>query len=360
VFRSWRTDVDDEVDVPIFGPESDENTGHESYSFTRQSERTVFMVEGEVWRDEWVEPAIHSPRIRADDVPPTAFFVTDAAGARESRATLDSENVGKYLWFRGEVIIAILRYRGSKLEWYTCNTGSIELSHGYSIHFGMNSLGLINVYAYDIAKLPDWQQQIWVGHNMPPEGGVSEELLSAQMRSKPAATHSPEALFAEVLDKLDEAFTYKQGKPLLRRHELTVEILRSIHRFRATDEMGLLALAKDIARLTADSIDTSGLHAIVSPPRGEKWGSLKSLEKVLASLNPAGDARKLMSPLVGVYDLRLGDAHLPSEKIEEAFALVGIDRTNPTVLQGAQLLMAAVCTLQRAAQIIAGRPDPAL
>lgn len=359
VFRAWRTDVDHEADVPTFGPESDENTGHESHSFTRRSDRNVFMVEGEVWRDEWVEPAAHSVRIRGDDVPPTAFFVTDAAGTRESRATLNSEDVGKYLWFRGGVIPTLLQHRGSKLEWFTANTGNVELTRGYRVHFGMNSLGLVNAYAYDIAKLPDWQQQIWAGYNVTPEGGVSEELLAAQMRADPAATQSPEELFATTLEELDQAFAAKHGKPLLREHQATPEILRSIHRFRATDHAGLLALAKDVARLTADSIDTTGLHSIVPPPKGEKWGSLKSLEKVLASLDPAVDARKLMSPLAGVYDLRLGDAHLPSEKVEEAFALVGIDRTLPMVVQGGQVLMATAWTLHRAAEIIAGRPDPA-
>jgi hypothetical protein len=74
VLRVWRTDVDHEADVPTFGPESDENTGRESHSFTRHSERTVLMVEGEVWRDEWVDPAFYSVRIRGDDVPPSAFL----------------------------------------------------------------------------------------------------------------------------------------------------------------------------------------------------------------------------------------------------------------------------------------------
>ena len=182
VFRVWRTDVDHETDVPMFGPENDENTDYESHSFTRRSERTVFMVEGELWRDEWIEPATHSVRIRRDDVPPTAFFATDAAGTRESRVTLNSEDVGKYLWFRGGVIPTLLQHRGSKLEWYTADTGNVELTRGYRVHFGMNGLGLINVYAYDIARLPDWQQQIWAGYNVAPEGGVSEELLAAQTR----------------------------------------------------------------------------------------------------------------------------------------------------------------------------------
>jgi hypothetical protein len=41
---------------------------------------------------------------------------------------------------------------------------------------------LVTVYAYDIAKLPLWQQRVWSGFNVTPEGAVSSELLAAQMK----------------------------------------------------------------------------------------------------------------------------------------------------------------------------------
>ena len=31
----------------------------------------------------------------------------------------------------------------------------------YKVHFGVNRVGLITVYAYDIARLPVWQQRTW-------------------------------------------------------------------------------------------------------------------------------------------------------------------------------------------------------
>lgn len=356
IFRVWRTDVDLEADIPVFGPETDQNIAHESHSFTRESERTVSMIEGEVWRDEWVEPAPQSVRIRGDQITPSAFFITDASGMRESRMTLNNEDIGKYLWFRGDVIPNILQRRGSTMTWYTSDTGGVELTSGYNVHFGMNILGLINVYAYDIGKLPDWQQQIWAGFNVSPEGRVSDELLEAQMQTKPARTHSPEKLFTKALDEIDRSFADRYGQPLLRVHDSKTEILRSVHRFRSVDHAGLLALAKDVARLTADSIDAAKLHAVFSPPKGEKWGSLKSLEKLLGNIRSGIEARRLLSPLVGIYELRLGDAHLPSEKINEAFDLVCIDRTKPAVIQGAQLIKAAAWSLHRISEIIADKP----
>ena len=44
VFHAWRTDVDPEEDVPVFGPESDLNTDGRSTSYTRGGAR-FFRVE---------------------------------------------------------------------------------------------------------------------------------------------------------------------------------------------------------------------------------------------------------------------------------------------------------------------------
>ena len=53
----------------------------------------------------------------------------------------------------------------------------------------------------------------------------------------------------------------------------------------------------------------------------------------------------MMAPLFGVYELRLGDAHLPSGELEAAFAKVGVDRGAIPVMQGEQLIAGAVSAL---------------
>ena len=50
----------------------------------------------------------------------------------------------------------------------------------------------------------------------------------------------------------------------------------------------------------------------------------------------------MMAPLFGVYELRLGDAHLPSGELEAAFAKVGVDRGAIPVMQGEELIAGAV------------------
>ena len=58
-------------------------------------------------------------------------------------------------------------------------------------------------------------------------------------------------------------------------------------------------------------------------------------------------ARALLTPLVGIYELRLGDAHLPASEIAQAFTLVGLDRS-------AGLIEQAKIMIERAAVAFAG------
>lgn len=120
----------------------------------------------------------------------------------------------------------------------------------------------------------------------------------------------------------------------------------------------LLELAKDVARLTADRIDAEALKTFAPPtPAMSGTGSLKSLERALARHEGAANARTLLGPLAGIYDLRVGAAHLPGSQIDDAFALVGIDRAAPPYRQAVQLLTASATTLEGiAASIRASAP----
>ena len=117
------------------------------------------------------------------------------------------------------------------------------------------------------------------------------------------------------------------------------------HRFRAVDKAGLFGLAKDVTRLTADSIDAAAIQTIICPPKGTCWGSLKSLEYLLATRVDPQLARSMLTSLVGIYELRLGDAHLPSSDINEALTMIGIDSSLPYVHQGYQLLNSCVSSI---------------
>jgi hypothetical protein len=359
VFTSRRTDVHPEDDVPEFGPETDDNVESESTTFGHHGSR-VFRVEGEIWAQEWIEPAKSSPRVRDDKGSSNTSFIVDASGTTQTADELDDEDIGKYLWFRPNIIPDLLARRGAKWRWYTRDTGGIELTRGDHVHFGMNSMGLINSHAYDVAKLPEWQRRIWQGFNVAPEGGVSTELLDAQMRTRPANTLAPEAHLSEVIDAIDALFLERFGVRLFRSHSSRNEIQDSIHRFRAIEQQGVFALAKDIARLIVDSIDTAEMHKIAPPTKSASGkGSMKSLERVLGTMISPDNARNALRRLVGIYELRGADAHLPSSALADAFKLAGIDQSVTPLEQGIQMLLRTMQSLVNLHKILEDAPDTA-
>jgi len=342
VMHLTRTNLDFDEDVPSIGISDDTETS----SFTRKlSEgRKLYRVAGEVWRAEWVEPGARSTRIRGDEPDPPISFLVDAEGNKQiAKGLIDS---GRWLWFKPEVIPALIDRRGGSLEWYTRETGGVKGSPGYGrVHFGINSLGLVNAYAKDVALLPEWLQRVWAGFNVSPEGKVSAELFSAQGRGVPAPTQPPESFLPVGVGVLNDAFTKRFGRPLFRPRSDPREEFKSCHRFKALSASGLYGLAKDLVRVVVEHVDTAVLHKIVAPPAKENWGSLKSLEKVLATVTGEKWAHKALGPLHGIYNLRLADAHTASQDLDEAYALAHVDRTLPFVMQGRDLLVTCVTSL---------------
>jgi hypothetical protein len=219
------------------------------------------------------------------------------------------------------------------------------------IHFGINGAELLNVYAWDVARLPEWEQQIWSAHNVTPEGGLSDELHSAQVRTKVAETAAPEQGLLEMRNLANDACLRRWGTRLFRAHGDTESIAGSCHRFRALPEGGLLSLAKDLSRILIDALDLASLQTLAPPPAGAKWGSLKSLEAVLALDVGVEAASRLMAPLFGLYELRLADAHLPGGGLEDSLAKLWLKPETSRLRAGEQLIGVSVSFLVKITQI---------
>ena len=358
VFTASRTDQWAEDEVPTLGPETDENTLSSSTTFKREGEKR-YSVMSERRFSEWVDPAAVSPRVKRDDVASTCNFIVDSQGTLSNADDLNREEVGLWLYFRPPVIPEVLSRRGGAIEWHTRFTASVYLTGGLPIHFGINGANLVVAYAHDIARQPEWQRRIWAAHNVAPEGGLGEELDAAQVRTNPADTQAPEDFVLRAQEVADKAFVQRWGHPLFRTHQDTVEIASRIHRFRSLDRSGLLALAKDLARLSADLIDAKALHATAPPHNGQGTGSIRSLERILATLIDAGAARAMTSRLAGIYELRLGDAHLPSEKLDEALSLAGVPSDGSWLFKGMCIIHAYVSSLYEIAAKVADKADDA-
>ena len=335
--KVWRTDVDTEADVPEISQHKDGNIASKLSTIVHTDKGIKFFASGTLRRVEWIEPANESRRMRGSEPRDHLYVVTDGSGGNVDLATLNDEDVGKYLWFNPGVVPALLTVRGSKLIWYTESTGGVSALPDSSVHFGVNELGLVNAYAYDIARRPLWERRIWTAHNCRPDGGVSRELTQSQVKCEPAESCAPELLLKYALESCNSDFQSKFEHSLLKDHPEVESLFQQVHRFRAIDETGLRALAKDVVRVSIERIDKKSLVKILREKQS-KLGTLKLFERLLGQCTDKIDAKKRLLPLFGVNELRNTDAHLRSRNIEQHYSDIGVDRSAPLVAQAAALL----------------------
>lgn len=336
-FRIWRTDVDEEEDAPIMGPATDESTDYEKSQGHRSGYEGI-RVESEFWRDEWIEHHDQSIRVRGDADTNLPHFIVETDGTRMASAKLNHEDIGRWLWFRSSIVNELLGLRGFSLSWYTAETGAIQSTSGHSVHFGINLLDLITVYAYDVARLPVWEQRIWAAKNIAPDGKVSSELLASQVKTQHVYTHAVEELLFEVITMLEDGFRQEFNVSLYSHDIERSEFMKHISRFASMDQASLLRLAKELVRVFTDRLNIRELRKLSTHSNKKKLGSNKLLADVLAQKVGTETARRVFAPIVGAYDMRIGDVHPTSSKIGDAIKLAGIDGSVSFLRQGEQLI----------------------
>ena len=337
MLRAWRTDVDEDDDAPIMGPENDENTDFETTEGHR-SGYDGFRIEGEFWRNEWIEHQGRSVRVRGDTEQNLPQFIVETDGMRMESTDLNDEDIGRWLWFGSGVVTELLSRRDFSLEWYTAETGAVCSTSGHKTHFGINSSDLITVYAYDVARLASWEQHVWAAHNVVPDGKVSAELLAAQVKAQPESTHAVEELLFTCMRMLEASFRDHFNVELFSHEINDKELIQTISRFESRDLPSLLKLAKELNRVFSDRLNVRELRKISTHEERDKLGSIKLLQDVLAQKVGVERAREILGVVVGVYNMRIGDAHPTSSKIADAVKLTRIDEGNSYLKQGEQLI----------------------
>ena len=147
-----------------------------------------------------------------------------------------------------------------------------------------------------------------------------------------------EVLLFEVMDMLESRFRQEFNVSLFSHDIDRTEALNKISRFASKDQASLLRLAKEIVRVFSDRLNVRELRTISTHSNKDKLGSNKLLQDVLSQKVGDDTARKVFGPIVGAYDMRVGDAHPTSSKIGEAIELAGIDDEISFLRQGQQLI----------------------
>ncbi len=301
VIHSARTSVDPGDDVPIL-PHITEDTFETSTSESYYPGRKLFRVTGEIWRNHWIPPGEVSPLLREDPVESGIEFIVGSSGEKKAGSALE-EHRG-WLWFKPAIVHEMLSRTSGVLQWDTADTGSLGSSSIYSVHFGINELGLLNVMAKDIALLPELHKRLWIAHNILPDGGISKELHMSQNLAKPANTTAPEDNLHSALEHLRGVSAHFLESPMLTQHTVEAAILKNANRFLGVSLSGLCELAKELNKLTVEQLDLKLLKKL-APSKDKKLGSIKRLEHYVLSLG--GDGHKITAPLVGINELRQGD-----------------------------------------------------
>lgn len=353
VIHAGRIDIDHEEDIPEIGYPSENGLKSETWTIKSKGQK-LYRIHGKLWKDEKIYPGEYSERVRKDKISKTVSFITDAKGTMKSIEALANPPIFHldYLWFRPEIAMLISNKRGGSLIWYTKYTGGLKLIPSSNVHFGVNKIGLINVLAKDIALLPPWQLRLWSGHNVSPDGGVSSELQDSQIGAAPAHTFAPENLLLTAYNKLNELSNTILGQRLFPEHSQKDGLFEKVHRFRAVDEDGLFALAKDLHRLIGDDINTKLLKKYVKSKKEDGSKKLNLFEQYLSEVDPNCDAYKIFSPLHGIKNLRQMDSHLPGSQKEESFSLLDISLNDNLIAQAMQMIERCASTLTTIAKIM--------
>jgi hypothetical protein len=191
----------------------------------------------------------------------------------------------------------------------------------------VNKLGLINTLGKDIAELPEWAQKIWAAHNVPPEGGLSEELHMAQNLANPAATIAPEVILDKNLHILQRRTLASYGQTLLQQLPPPEDFFQHVHRFHDSSFDEVCDLAKEIHRIVAEAIDIGALNSKIDPGNAEKANQdkLRQIKRLALWLDTLRlDGRKITQPLAGIADLRQGSAHTKGSDLKNSLALFNI------------------------------------
>ena len=327
VIHAWRESVDPSEDIPVM-PDPSEDAGMKHREFTKTATgRKLFGLSGRIWIKHWILPAQKSPRIRRDKIESRVHFQVE----NQEQATLSGKALHEYrgwLWFKPSVVRRVLAARNSQIVWFTADTGELGPAPHALLHFGVNSLGLINVLGYQMAQLQEWAQKYWVADNVCPEGGLSNELHMAQNLAEPAATVAPEVALwrnLRILQKLTES---RFGQPLLQHLPPKGVFFHRVHRFYADSFSEVCTLCKEIHRIVSERVDLDLLNNVIDPGNAEKAKTQKlgQIKRVALWLDRLGvDGRKITAALAGTYELRIADAHATGSEAREGLRLLGID-----------------------------------
>jgi hypothetical protein len=183
----------------------------------------------------------------------------------------------------------------------------------------------INVLGYKMADLSEWVQRIWASFNVPPEGGLSHELHASQNLAAPASTMAAEMMLWTNLNGLNSIYHERYGGLFFSALPDEKDFYRTIHRFYDQSFRQVCELGKELMKVVVEKMSLDSINNLLSPTISELDPKVRQIKHLEHWLNKLGhDGRTIVGPLVGINDLRQGDAHSGESTAKAALKIFGI------------------------------------
>ena len=264
-------------------------------------------------------------------------FIVNDEGKRQSLpqntyiGNYIKNGIGKfgYLYFRPEVLQKYLQVPGYSVSFHTRNWGVASLPGDRdTIDVGINSHGLVNAFAPDIADLSLAEQAYWASFSSLPSGEICEELFETRMQQNPPCSPGLVDLIRESRSQLNSAFQNQIFADLFSDVEPSKQELHRLSVGAISNQFTeVLDLAKILYGWIIETMKVDQLRNTLISLGGTVDKSLrqiKLLEKILVAKGlDQAQARTITAPLAGLNELRIGSAHIGNPELEVAFRLMG-------------------------------------
>ena len=197
-----------------------------------------------------------------------------------------------------------------------------------TIDVGINSHGLVNAFAPDIADLSLAEQAYWASFSSLPSGEICEELFETRMQQNPPCSPGLVDLIRESRSQLNSAFQNQIFADLFSDVEPSKQELHRLSVGAISNQFTeVLDLAKILYGWIIETMKVDQLRNTLISLGGTVDKSLrqiKLLEKILVAKGlDQAQARTITAPLAGLNELRIGSAHIGNPELEVAFRLMG-------------------------------------
>lgn len=260
------------------------------------------------------------------EVEPAPFFIVDDS---LTRLPLSDPKCPKYLFFRREALQKYLKTPGYRVHFHMRNWGAAAVPGGVgSIDVGINSEGLVNAFAPDLAKLKPEEQAYWASFSSLPSGEICEELFRTRMLCDPPDSPGVCELVRRARNKIDDAFHSKWGNGIYSSMRPSQEEQNALSVGPVSEQFSEVCwLAKVLYSWTVEGMNIGTLRNALSQ-RGAtheaEWKQIKLLEELLKVAGvESGRVAELTGPLRLVNELRICDAHLTAPDLQKIFDRIG-------------------------------------